>query len=33
VPYTRGEKEFRQMVEDEFQRWDELVRTRGIQLQ
>jgi tripartite-type tricarboxylate transporter receptor subunit TctC len=33
VPYTRGETDFRQMVKDEFQRWDTLVRTRGIQLQ
>lgn len=33
VPFTRGEGEFRQMVDGEFQRWDSLIRTRGIQLQ
>jgi tripartite-type tricarboxylate transporter receptor subunit TctC len=31
VPYTRGEKEFHQMVESEFQRWSQVARTREIQ--
>lgn len=31
VPYTRGEKEFHQMVDSEFQRWSHVANSRGIQ--
>jgi tripartite-type tricarboxylate transporter receptor subunit TctC len=33
VAYTEGEQEFRHSVDSEFERWDSLVKTRGIRLQ
>lgn len=31
VPYTRSEKEFQQLVDDEYQRWSRLAKARGMQ--